>query len=379
MNRLIASIGFLMGLSACGLAGKSSQSALQDSLRIDWDLPNVDVGKGVDAVSEEVRGQCVEFNSEDMKGSVDSGEQRVVSFIGVLKSRKDIEERLALRPAETMRSGDRAMMPGEKRRFVDATVMSDYAVFMAVHTQVLVGTRSFANGRLSEYANHILSVGSPAWFVAACGDEYVSRVAMGGERLSLLGFRATNPTERHEIEAAIESLSVVGEELTEAQKRTVDWLTQRQIMAKGFQIGGGPTPVSSNLSLKNAIFGARAFEKSLAHDASLVSSLFGVTESYSSLDSRFVARDVSAQQVAVQKMDALRLQLVGVRDNIGYVLANPFQFEDFDAAALKNSRDEVDGKLHALHNIARRCMADRDSCDFSGMEIPVVSLPKERG
>lgn len=380
----------LLSITGCSV-GLSNHQSTQNSLNIPFNKSaKLDIGKGIDTVSEEILGGCIETSPEDfvvtshntLKGGW---------YFGLIRSRDELEHMLNLTPADSLSPGLIPFSTSFQSRFVYETSINSFTVYAMLRIHLLTGKGELTRHR---FKSHIVDVLQKKWmdqFHVMCGDEFLNSIDYGGELVMLFRFSADNIEKRNELQAEINAFSklvsfdgMTPQELKpQFDAHFKSGLTRVFMSAEsfptGFQSGGTFITLPQLNTADSIITTAQRFIDEIANQKN-VTPLRAESIYYSEIklpDFQGVKpRDTSKQKKVLQSLNYLRQQLREKQDDLNYVISNSFKFTSDDVAKALNNRENVSRKMYQISEATSECFYSKNNCALPEIELPEFDIPR---
>ena len=108
-------------------------------VRVSWEASDLDVGVGIDAISEETRGSCVKFSADDFKVPVGGNVRYQTWNFELIKDRSEFEKRLNLSAAAKLSYG--TSQCSLKATFSNEQKQSHFSVYALMHIRIYGGKK----------------------------------------------------------------------------------------------------------------------------------------------------------------------------------------------------------------------------------------------
>ncbi len=327
-------------------------------------------GAGFDAVSGDVKGDCV-LRTEPESTTVGQG-QDVSFFLELITDSVQLAKRLEVSASASLKVG---LGGGSaKAKFVADQKINSYSAFLLVHVVVKNPTKRIRDVRLADSARELLATGKREGFRRRCGDEFLVGITTGGEFLGMIEIESRDETDKKDISAKVRASGLTWKASAEFHSAVERITAQRNTKVTVFRKG---TQESIPIELKDMIDQAKDFPKLVAGaNAYAYSASF---QSYEVLDLPPTANpiDIKAQAYVVERMAAEHMRYQNMLNNIEYVLDHPEQFEQLDRAALSTKANELRGALNRIIESASKCFDNYQLCQLP-TDLPDLGVLPQR-
>jgi hypothetical protein len=382
-NSLFLGLLLVPAIVSCKPRNFNSDSK-ENSVRVPWEnSARLDIGKGVDAVNEDVRGFCVKFDPNDYTVPVAGNLRWQRWSFELIRSREEFERRLDVSAAAKLSFG--LSRGSVKAKFSEETKTNSFSVYALLNIHTAAGRKMLRTQEFTPSALELLQNNKMEEFRAKCGDEFVVAAEYGGEFFAILEFHADSAEKRRELETAISAASSTGAadgKLDSSLKERIKNLSQKtDLKIRGFQLAGTFATISEMMAVDTMINAADRFVGELGKDINQASPLIAETDNYNVVPGYFSGKpnfvNISEQQQIISKLDMLRGQLRTKLDDIDYVLTHEREFTNINIAELQKARNTISQSMNSIYESADTCFRNITKCALPNITIPVVSIPAQ--
>lgn len=333
------------------------------------------LGAGFDAVSGEVRGDCV-LRTESSEPGVGRGQEitfKLVQFTDTLQLSNSLDvSASASMKADFLGSGS------AKAKFVATQKTNSYSIYLLVRILVTNPTKLLRDVLLKEEARNLLARGQNEEFRQRCGDEFIVGVTTGGEFNAVIEVKTQSEEEKRQVSAKVRASGAtyqVGADFAQAVNKLSE---KNELSIFLLQRGGNETRVP--ITIDEMINRAVNFPSSVQGDnAYNFSALFQSYETILNLPPTPNFIDVQHQKDVLEKLSSYRMKCLDTISDIEYILDNHDQFENFDSTELTNRINETNKFLDNIKTSATACLNDYGVCKLPDNVIDMTSpLPKRQ-
>lgn len=325
---------------------------------------------GYDSIAGEVRSTAITGSIPD---GFTGGSQTVFSLYRV-EAVEDFFKSLDISGAISVQAS--FGKGGAKVQFASRLKMHDYSLYIAVHVEVIRGTKILDAPKLTQTAYQLLGVNKEQ-FRTEHGDEFLAGVTSGGEFIAFLEIKTKSQSEYEELSAAITVGDLLGVTTGSATFHSVlDHITgMAEYTVQSFQQGG--TDQDAQVTPEKLLQKATTFANTVSGDN--VFDYLAIFQTYDVLDRPAGANpiDVQNQKDTLDHLGTLLLQYKKVAASVEYLLENSAEFAPFDPAPLQSKAGAIYQTINMLVHSASQCMNDYTQCALptSGLASPKIELP----
>lgn len=326
-------------------------------------------GSGVDSITQEVRGDAIEYQQIN----IGTGGQIVSATVRMIEIQDHLMEEMNMTVSVGARYG---LSTGDaKFDFATKNSVNQYSVYMLLRAFVRNPRKHMIAPRLAEDAGRIYR-NSPEEFRQIYGDSYIDEIYSGGDFFGLFVFEARDEKSMNDIKADLD-ISIgglfLGGEINGAFQNTINRASRKSSFEiHVFREGGTGVLNPTNITELQDIykqFNASVVANGVDYKASIKEFKYLPLPPSPIWAEQAVRRDI-IEQCGQRIIEGIKL-----RNNIGFILKYPNQFETPDLISLRATFSQVDGLLPELAKRARECSRDIKQCSLGGLEPIVAQLP----
>ncbi|WP_141735053.1 hypothetical protein [Oligoflexus tunisiensis] len=351
-------------LTACG---QDAQDSTAKAIIPTDPQSTLDLGKGLDTLSGQVKGDCV-VRTEPEKVFASNGKS-IRMTIEKIESSQDLFEKL-----DFTAEANYGVMVSGKAKYAKSIKVNDYSVYVMGKVNVQLMTEAMRDIQLKPDA-YQLAGENFSRFLERCGNELVAGRTTGGELFIVLEIKTRSKEEKRTIEASIKgSYGLFGGSASFAQNLE-NIIKNSSTSYTLYQDGGVYT--QANLSAEEVVKRITEFPENVNHDNGWPVSV--TTVSYKTLALPVIDNtiDLAFRQEVLADYLKLSLAYEDYKNSLEFMLNNPSQFIGLDASVWNQKLIEVNQTLTTIarrssdcYNLARSCSYNTDLLYPNKADLP---------
>ncbi|WP_351230156.1 hypothetical protein [Streptomyces sp. NPDC002133] len=329
-------------------------------------------GMGMDGLTEQVRGRAIDHDGD----TTSSGGAKTRSGVRLIESQETLLESLNVSVGASFRYGLASVEA--KVQFVRESEVNSRSLYVQFWAYVQSPARTMINPRLSAAAKALYET-SPGDFRSLYGDHFIDEIYSGGEFFGLFKFETRSERSHSDLQADLRA-SVggffAGGEIKAAFRNAVDTFKQKTnmsilVMMDGSEGLQNPSDLDDLQDLYRG-FNAAVRDNPVDYRANLKEMKYlplptGLSWAESHLREQIIT------ECGRQVVDGL-----AQRNEVGFILRYPEQFESFDTAPLVDYRAALEARLPRWARRATACSDDTSQCVIAPDEDVPVPPPFPR-
>ncbi|WP_437476292.1 hypothetical protein WME75_26060 [Sorangium sp. So ce1014] len=351
-------------------AGESSAGAAVAEL--DYNLAQL--GKGYDAIQDQVKGECVEYRSADpIEGATG---QKVIFSLDLVESSKEISRKLGVSAGASARFGLGSV--DVKAQYVEEHQVSQNNIYAFVSVRILNPASAVKGARLSDSARSTLAV-NPERFRERCGDKFIAATQNGGVFYGILEVETSNEQEKQSIAIAISGASLTFSASGSVNNDFRKAISNKQVHVWTYQEGGRGHASSpcAGADVQCLLKRAQDMPSSVADNPVTVRVSLDEYKHLQLQDDLKTPIDTEQQQEVQAQIADAKNDAKDLLFQIRTVLNSPSGYMPFDANALSLAKNDLASNLNKLREAASICYRDYTKCAMPNDLVPVsVQLPR---
>jgi N-acetylneuraminic acid mutarotase len=342
----------------------------------------MDFGLGIDDTNGKIRGLAVDMPRPPVEVP-GTGGQTILFGVQKVENVNDLHKVTGLSIEGSAAYG---LFGGtDKFDFVNSSNFHSCSLFLCVTISVTNTSKHILAEKLAEPGPTLLGQGTDAAnkrFRQEFGDLYIKGIETGGEYLAIVEIETHTDEEKRNISNKLASggfFGVGGIDLATHFSQSFAQTTANQsLKIVSFEKGGAGSGAKQTVDVGELIAKAQDFPKQVlsapaAYRVELQDYLaFDLPEPPNQVDLQN-AKDV------LEQCEAKRVTLLGILNDINFILSHPDEFESFDDSALGALSDTAASSLNTIKHSASQCLNDIKACRFDPIGVPDVgTLPKRK-
>lgn len=329
-------------------------------------------GMGMDRLTEQVRGQALEFDEIQRR----DGGQQVRPNVQMIQEQSQLQESMNISVAASVRYGMASV--DARMDFAKSHAVNSFSQYILFKCTVRNPAAYMVRPRLSAIAQEVYGK-NPEEFRAVFGDSYIDEIFSGGDFYGLFVMETKDERTKEELgaklSAKVNGLMVGGEINAEFKNVTEEFqgktTTTIDAIINGGAAQANPTDVEDLRNLYQS-FNKSVLDSPIDYQASLKEF------KYLPMPSGPTWVENIARQHTIETCGRYVIDALATRSNVEYLLKYPEQFEAFDKDAEQEVREWLGNLDQRISQWARRagsCSSDINECAIGQDEQP-LSAPK---
>ena len=327
---------------------------------VDVELTDYRLGVGVNTLTGDVRGDCVERREADpVEIPAGSTEFQITQ----IERSEELYNFMGVATKASFTGGFGSV--GGKADWIKSRRFNEYSIFMALAVRVRGGEEAMRDVRLKDEWVAILETGDAghARFNEACGDHFVIGIKKGGEFLAIFELRTNSNEEKELLKASIQANGITGtwEASGDIENRLEKIQRMSELSTYMYRTGAGlglPDPNAARAIREYALnFPALVRESENATVAATVIDYLSLPNIPSMNPGEVVQQNFVLDNLATHNLLAKTLL-----DNAVYVLSRSSEFTPFERDDIRALEQELSSIQASIAADVAACIQDSGAC-----------------
>lgn len=364
MTKLLGSI-LLLSLVACGGSGGDNRKSVLENGRIPNDNGIMKIGKGYNALTDNVVNTCLELPATLPSGT---NAQTTTFTLTKIETYSELRKNLQISASGSYKAG--FVGGSAKINYYNNLEMNDFYSYLFVSVNVENETVSLDDVKLTPAVATLFATDKKA-FLDRCGTEAIVGKTTGGEFTAVVEFKAKSQEEKTSLDAKIKA-SGGAWKVSGSFKQAIESISSSsEVSVKMFRQGGsGDLP-----SIESLTDAALKFPSQVTAEASPWVTMWH-TQTYESIAGSD-AMKLREQREALEDSLNFVEQARSKKGTLNYILLNAEEFELTGESTEKLKKDQKD--LTEIINLytkqANKCFDNFNDCSWPPVTIPDVRTP----